>query len=324
MRSARFKPVGADLPGTYYHLLNRIAGVPGEFHFGDVEKEMFIRLLKRWASLYALDVLAWQVMGNHFHLVVFAPAEPLSPVEAANRYAAFHRGKRFVDPVSPRGERLAMQLRDISCFMHDLQQQFASWYNRTRPTRRWGVLWGDRFKSVVLEGATAVWECIKYVELNCVRAGLVQDPADYRFGSWGEWNGTGTHPYAAALFRHLRLNLGEHAVEWSIDDFQRELRMELARVSVGEAHGTTENIEAARTAAANRPAPLLTLHRRVRYWSDGLIIGTKLFIRTNLGTIIPAERLARHQYPPAVRFAWGTAATSLTICAWRRLRLADG
>jgi hypothetical protein len=320
MRIARLKPADADPHGTYYHLLNRIAGIPGEFPFADVEKEMFIRLMKKLAGLYTLDLLAWQVMGNHFHLVVFAPANPPSPEEAARRFAAYHQSKRFVDPASSQGEQLAARLRDISWFMHDLQQQFACWYNRTRPARRRGMLWGNRFKSVVLEGAIAVWECIKYVELNCVRAKLVQDPADYRFGSWGEWNGTGIHPHAAALLRHLRYNLGEHTATWSLDDCQRELRMELARVSVGEAHGTTEQIEAAMTAAAATPAPLLTLHRRVRHWSDGQIIGTKLFIRSNLGAVLPTERLARHQYPPAIRFTQGMATASPPICAWRRLR----
>ena len=115
MRTARLKPAGADPHGTYYHLLNRIAGVPGEFPFGDVEKEMFIRLLKRLAGLYTLDLLAWQVMGNHFHLVVFAPANPPSPEEAARRFAAYHQGKRFVDPASPSGEHLASRLRQFTC-----------------------------------------------------------------------------------------------------------------------------------------------------------------------------------------------------------------
>ena len=47
MRIARLKPQDADRHGTYYHMMNRIAGLPGEFPFGDVEREMFIRLLKK-------------------------------------------------------------------------------------------------------------------------------------------------------------------------------------------------------------------------------------------------------------------------------------
>ncbi len=104
MRTARFKPAGTDPHGTYYHLLNRIAGVPGDLPFGDLEKEMFVRLMRKLTGLYTLDLLAWQVMGNHFHLVVFAPTVPPSPEDAVRRFAAFHHGKRFVDPASPQGK----------------------------------------------------------------------------------------------------------------------------------------------------------------------------------------------------------------------------
>lgn len=322
MRTARFKPAGADPHGTYYHLVNRIAGLPGEFPFGDVEKEMFIRLIKKLAGFYTLDVLAWQVMGNHFHIIVFSPAESPSSEEAARRFEAYHNGKKVLDPTSPSCLELTGRLRDISWFMHDLQQQFTCWYNRTRPGRRRGILWAERFKSVVLEGSTAVWECIKYVELNCVRAGVVRDPADYRFGSWGEWNGAGAHPYAETLIRHLHYNLGEHTRDWTLNDFYCEFRKEMARISTAEAHGTTAQIEAAVAVAAAGPAPLLTLNRRVRHWSDGLIIGTRIFIRNNLSRVLPSERLDRHQYPLAIRSARAAEAgqSFAPIYAWRRLR----
>ena len=42
-RYARIKP---DDVGTYYHLTNRIAGMPGELPFGDVEKEKMVSLIK--------------------------------------------------------------------------------------------------------------------------------------------------------------------------------------------------------------------------------------------------------------------------------------
>lgn len=45
MRTARLKPAGADPHGTYYHLINRLAGLPGEFPFGEVERERFIWLM---------------------------------------------------------------------------------------------------------------------------------------------------------------------------------------------------------------------------------------------------------------------------------------
>jgi len=223
-----------------------------------------------------------------------------------------------IDPESPDCVALAAKLRDISEFMRELQHQFAAWYNRTRPVRRRGGLWADRFKSVVLEGSTAVWECLKYVELNCVRARLVQDPADYRFGSWGEWNGSGRHPYADDLVRHLRYNLGEHTAVWTIHKFHSELRKELARVNAVEAGGTILQIEAATELAARRPAPLRILDRRVRYWSDGLVVGGMLFVRNLMASILPINQVATHQTSPE-----DAGEGARRLCAWRRLRVCD-
>ena len=58
-------------------------------------------------------------------------------------------------------EALSKRTRDISQFIKDVQQRFTSWFNRTRARRRRGTLWADRLKNVVLEGETAVWECLK-------------------------------------------------------------------------------------------------------------------------------------------------------------------
>ena len=316
MRTERPKPAAADpRRGTYYHLYNRIAGVPGEFPFGDLEKEQFIRLLKKLGTLYTLDLLAWQVMGNHFHIIAFAPEQPPTPEEAARRYEAYHNGKKWLDPETPECQFLTEKLRDISHFMHNLQHQFVTWYNR--PRKRRGSLWAGRFKSTILEGETSLWNGIIYAELNAVRAKLVVDPADYRFGSWGEWNGTGAHPYADALLNHLRHTQGEHAANWSLADLHRELRKELARIHAGEqANATPATIEEA-IAEAAKPAPLTAMDRRVRYWTDGLAIGSKLFLKKLMTQLLPPEKAEDHRTSP--QFARADSAGP-PICAWRRLR----
>jgi putative transposase len=81
-------------------------------------------------------------------------------------------------------EQVRARLRDISYFMKDLQQRFTQWYSNNRDRR--GTVWADRFKRVLLEGEagnSAVWNCIKYIERNAVRAGIVNDPAAYRYCS---------------------------------------------------------------------------------------------------------------------------------------------
>jgi hypothetical protein len=53
-------------------------------------------------------------------------------------------------------------------FIRELQQPFTRWFNRTRPVRRHGSLWGGRFKNTILENGLAVWDCWKYIEMNPV------------------------------------------------------------------------------------------------------------------------------------------------------------
>ena len=312
-RHARIKPHDV---GTYYHLTNRIAGMPGEFPFGDVEKERMIGLIKELSRFFTIEVLAYQIMGNHMHVVCYAPAEVLSPEATAERYNRFYDGRKApLSPDDPRCAVVAQQMRDVSHFMSRLQQQFTAWYNRTRPRRRRGTLWAQRFKSVVLERATALWNCLCYVEMNAVRAGLVDDPADYRFGTWGEWSATGRHPFGEALCTRLKAYEGAEARARSLKTIQKRFRIEFARLGASETGASSDQVDEAQRQAARSPAFLLCLDRRVRYWTDGLIIGGKIFVREMASRRWAAERVERHRLQPAS----GPAADGLY--AYRRLRV---
>ena len=134
--------------------------------------------------------------------------------------------------------------------MKDLQQLFTMWFNESRAKRRRGRLWGDRFKSVLLDGKTALWSCVKYVELNPVRAGLVNEPGDYRHSSWGAWHGCGRHPCGGAFLRHMARTLGDGAHfcsanqvaaelkgGYGTDDCRRTGRVQQAKVSKARTEG---------------------------------------------------------------------------------------
>jgi len=54
---------------------------------------------------------------------------------------------------------------------------------------RSGYLWGDRFKSVLIEKGEGLLNCLAYIDLNPVRAGIVKRPEDYR------WSGIGYRIY---------------------------------------------------------------------------------------------------------------------------------
>ncbi len=80
-------------------------------------------------------------------------------------------------------------MHSLSEFMKTLLQRFARWFNRVH--ERSGTLWEQRYKSVIVESGIAARTMAACIELNPVRAGMVKDPADYRWSSYGEAIGGG-------------------------------------------------------------------------------------------------------------------------------------
>ncbi|NBB77947.1 MAG: transposase [Verrucomicrobia bacterium] len=82
--------------------------------------------------------------------------------------------------------QLLARMHDLSEFMKTLKQRFSIWYNRNHDGRL-GTLWMDRFKSVLVQGeGNPLQTMAAYIDLNPVRAGLVEDPKDYRWCGYAE------------------------------------------------------------------------------------------------------------------------------------------
>jgi hypothetical protein len=62
--------------------------------------------------------------------------------------------------------------------------RFTKWYNWRK--HRDGCLWAQKFRSVLVEGGLAARTVAAYIDLNPVRAGIVEDPKDYRWSGYGE------------------------------------------------------------------------------------------------------------------------------------------
>ena len=86
----------------------------------------------------------------------------------------------FTDEVIP---SLRAKLSSLSEFVREIKVGFARYYNR-RHNRR-GYFWGDRFKSVIVDQGETLINCLAYIDLNPLRAGLVERPGDYRWNSLG-------------------------------------------------------------------------------------------------------------------------------------------
>ncbi|MBP6876375.1 MAG: transposase [Candidatus Eisenbacteria bacterium] len=294
MRSAR---VRIDSQATWYHCYNRICGTREDLPFGDLEKAQFVRVLRKVSRLYSVRIVAYQVMSNHFHLLVQAPSQTPGPEEMCRRYKAFHRGLRTIEPDSPACRIWQERSRDISWFMRHLQQIFTIWYNRSRPIRRRGPLWTDRFKHSLLESGSAVWACWTYIENNARRAGLVREAGDYRYGSYGVWRQSGRHPFEEQVM---------------------EAGWPMLQESLGISSWTDLREAMDHALGAGASSVSAAAGRRVRYWTQGLVIGSRLYLSWVMSHYRSAPAVRRH------RSSRMDLSGASAIYAWRRLRSVEG
>jgi REP element-mobilizing transposase RayT len=145
------------------------------------------------------------MMSNHFHILVEVPQRPAQAdlpgdealvakvreclgdkVAGGLQWELAHlRGIGAAEAAEALRERWFARMWDISSFMKVLKQRFSQWFNG-RHARR-GTLWEDRYRSVLVEGVGhALRAMAAYIDLNPVRAGIRDDPKDYRWCGYAE------------------------------------------------------------------------------------------------------------------------------------------
>ena len=163
-----------------YHVMSRTA-LDG-FPLNDVEKDFMLDLIKRFSALYFTEILGFCLMGNHFHLLVkMIPEDRFTDAEIQKRLKHFMETAGTLPKV--RSHIYVKKLSNLSEFMREIKVGFARYYNR-RHNRR-GYFWGDRFKSVIVDKGETLVNCLAYIDLNPLRAGIVDRPEDYRWNSLG-------------------------------------------------------------------------------------------------------------------------------------------
>jgi REP element-mobilizing transposase RayT len=280
--------------------MNRAAGYKGDQPLTREDREKGMNIVFRLSQYYLLEFISMCWMGNHFHIILYAPSQDEQPDirSIAERHNAFFENRPFkhvdchdIDACTT----VAEKMRDISHFMKVFQQAFTSSFNKSKGRR--GHFWADRFKSTILQGREALWTAVKYVELNPVRAGIVSNPADYRHSTWGWYCGSGKHPFKSFFHKHLCGSLGEgNAESWSFDELCREFRGELARTIAYEENLTSEEInEEIEKARKNETMPIRFL-RRTRHFTDGGIIGSKRFIQETATLFREKKKVMKKQF----------------------------
>ncbi len=76
------------------------------------------------------------------------------------------------------------RLGDLSRFMQQLEGEFAEYYNLRK--HRTGAFWGERFHCTMIEGGDHLWNCLGYIDLNLVRAGVIAHPREWQWCGYQE------------------------------------------------------------------------------------------------------------------------------------------
>ena len=285
----RMKRLKMEEGTAVYHCMSRTVG--GEHLLGVHEKETLRKMLWQVAGFCGVEVLAYCIMSNHFHVLVRVPVVSALPRdEILRRYTIlygasrsnFHPSVGVMEGVLAKEddslskdwvERLLARMGNVSEFMKTLKQRFTMWFNSTHG--RFGTIWAERFKSVLVEDCPDMLRVVAaYIDLNPVRAGLAQDPADYRWSS-----------YAEAVGGNSKAQEGIASV---VGALQWKKALPLYRMIVygkgAAGHLGEEGMISWETAAdALRDGgriPVATLVRyRVRYFTEGIALGSSGFVQ---------------------------------------------
>ena len=176
---------------AFYHTLIKLPDNgfgDHSFAFKGIHKRYLEKLLFKLEACYSLDVISYCIMGSYAHFIIAqynAGEEDITLSDAAIRYQNYYDKKEKPDARSIEVRKFRKRLNDLSMFMRDIQRCFTFWYNKQFPQKRRGSLWNPRYKSTILKSATALAECMKYIEFAPLRADAEKDPANYPFSSWG-------------------------------------------------------------------------------------------------------------------------------------------
>lgn len=267
-RIARF--VRDDRP-TIYHIMSRTA-LDG-FPLQAAEKDHLMAIVARLCKFYFVDLLGFCLMGNHFHLVVrMHTEESATDAEIVKRFK-----KQFGDEAEIMPHQIVdyrRRLVSLGAFVKDIKQGFARYFNKRRGRK--GFFWGERFKSVIVQEGASLVNLLAYVDLNPIRAGLVDKPEDYRWSTMGYLMQTGNRDGL------LSLGLGMH--EWNEFDPREIIRKyrqfvyETGAVDAGKGKTLDAALVKRERKKGFRISRTDVFRHRCRYFTDSGIIGSKEFV----------------------------------------------
>jgi len=292
-------PEGVD---GVYHVISRV--VDRDMKFGEHEKQVFLMMMRAYAGFCGVRLISWVVMSNHFHILVEVPPVDREKMPAEEvfrrlgliwRPAAVQEARDLYETMQTEWEKREFldkhtrRMGDLRKFMQSLKQQYTQWFNRVH--ERTGTLWECRYHSVIVEGAVmddsgysglshAARVVAAYIDLNPVRAVMVEDPADYRWSSYGAAVGGDqvardglerlwSQGEKRSLASH-RLMIFEEGSEERVSEADEERSK---RVGIA-----LEKVVEVKVRRGRMPLGQV-LRLRVRYMTAGGVIGSEAFVK---------------------------------------------
>jgi REP element-mobilizing transposase RayT len=185
----------------YYHCIGRcvrrayLCGSDGR-HCYEHRRGWIVNRLKQLSSVFTINIAAYAIMSNHYHLVLHIDAErasKLSDTEVIERWLTLFNPPPLIQrhlqsPLADKAELEVVQqlielwrnrLCNLSWFMRELNEFIARLANTEDHCT--GHFWESRFKSQALLDETALVSCMAYVDLNPIRASMTNTPeqSDY-------------------------------------------------------------------------------------------------------------------------------------------------
>jgi len=200
------------LPGNVCHLTHRCHNRSFLFRFARDRTE-YRRRLSAAVKEFKLSLIGYCITSNHVHLLV-----------------------------------KSKNIEVISRFMQKLEGEFAEYYNIRK--HRCGAYWQGRYWCTMVDNGRYLWDCMKYIDLNMVRAGVVNHPS--------EWEWCGYRELVGEKKRYRFLDLKE-ILEWFGGSDVEEFRANYS-------HSISEAIE-------NRDLS------REECWTQSIAVGGEVFVR---------------------------------------------
>lgn len=200
MTIARIQQI--DLESTpYYHCISRCVRRAFLCGYDRLTRKNFshrktwiIKRIKFLSSLFAIDICAYAIMSNHYHIVLRVDtncAQQWQPDEIIKRWRQLFGRTAGVDhteldmAVCPQTIELwRSRLMSISWFMRCLNENIARQANKEDKCK--GRFWEGRFKCQSLLDDMGLLLCMAYVDLNPIRAGMASTPETANFTSLEE------------------------------------------------------------------------------------------------------------------------------------------